>query len=338
MALQQFVAFVVFFRLVSSQKVLDGTQANFDNFRKKYDRMLVQFSAPGCTHCDELAPEYEKAAKQLAEQGMKTKLVKIDSVAEKWVKEAYDIQGFPTFKYFTGGRVSEYRPVKIKETAETLVSYVRKRELGLWVKMDESDAQEFRSMAQDGEFVVVARVKKGSVRDKAYRAALDSLFEYRAATLHFGLVLLDDKADAKEDSSLSMRRQGFDEEGEDVDIMMSGPWSDKNVLTWILENTYPAVAKTFTNASYNANALKQLRFLGLEWEGFAIAVASEGDLMKRFRSVIKGIAFKFPKFRFVVVQKSDIGSGVENIIADGRDGLTVITEKKTISTPSHSKE
>lgn len=47
-------------------KQIDLTDANFASEMKKYDYALVKFYAPWCGHCKRMAPEFEKAAKRLA--------------------------------------------------------------------------------------------------------------------------------------------------------------------------------------------------------------------------------------------------------------------------------
>jgi len=58
---------------------------------------LVEFYAPWCGHCKSLAPEWEKAAKNL--KGV-VKLGAVDMTEHESVGKPYDIKGFPTLKWF----------------------------------------------------------------------------------------------------------------------------------------------------------------------------------------------------------------------------------------------
>ena len=73
-----------------------------DNFKKevlqdKDSMWLVEFYAPWCGHCKQLAPSYELAAKQL--KGV-VKLGAVDMTVHESVGRPYDVKGFPTIKFF----------------------------------------------------------------------------------------------------------------------------------------------------------------------------------------------------------------------------------------------
>ena len=78
------------------------TDSNFEKTVINSDEMwLVEFYAPWCGHCKNLAPHWAQAATEL--KG-KIKVAKIDATQEKVVSSKYGIQGFPTIKFFPSGR------------------------------------------------------------------------------------------------------------------------------------------------------------------------------------------------------------------------------------------
>jgi len=74
------------------------TSANWKQQVLDSDQMwLVEFYAPWCGHCKSLAPEWEKAAKQL--KGT-VNVGAVDMTENESVGAPYDVKGFPTLKWF----------------------------------------------------------------------------------------------------------------------------------------------------------------------------------------------------------------------------------------------
>ena len=88
----------------SSDDVIELTDDNFDKLvLNSEDVWLVEFFAPWCGHCKNLAPEWAKAAKEL--KG-KVKLGALDATAHQSKAAEYGVRGYPTIKFFPGGRKS----------------------------------------------------------------------------------------------------------------------------------------------------------------------------------------------------------------------------------------
>lgn len=84
--------------------VIELTDDNFDKLVLKSDDIwLVEFYAPWCGHCKNLAPHWAKAASEL--KG-KVKLGALDATVHTVKAGQYGIQGFPTIKYFPAGSKS----------------------------------------------------------------------------------------------------------------------------------------------------------------------------------------------------------------------------------------
>ncbi|MCL4121977.1 UNVERIFIED_CONTAM: hypothetical protein GTU68_058655 [Idotea baltica] len=90
----------------SGNDVVELTDSNFDKTVLQSDDLwLVEFFAPWCGHCKNLAPHWEKAATEL--KG-KVKLGALDATAHTIKAGQYDVRGYPTIKVFHKGEVEEY--------------------------------------------------------------------------------------------------------------------------------------------------------------------------------------------------------------------------------------
>jgi protein disulfide-isomerase A6 len=76
---------------------IDG-KAQFDAFKAENSLFLVEFYAPWCGHCKNLAPEYKVAATKLKAQGIPLVAVDANDDTNKEIASEYGVQGFPTLK------------------------------------------------------------------------------------------------------------------------------------------------------------------------------------------------------------------------------------------------
>jgi protein disulfide-isomerase A1 len=107
--------------------VLVGTSVSFHEFNEltSNDRnVLVHFYAPWAGHSQALEPEYSRAAKQLKESGSDIKLAKVDATVETHLAEKYEIQGYPTLKFFRKSKIIDYSGGR---TAPEIISWLNKK-------------------------------------------------------------------------------------------------------------------------------------------------------------------------------------------------------------------
>ena len=99
--------FLIFGSAISSE-VLEYKEIDFDAKITSHDIALVEFYAPWCGHCKQLAPEYEKAATLLKKNDPYIPLIKVDCTIETAVCGDQGVSGYPTLKIFKNGVPSEY--------------------------------------------------------------------------------------------------------------------------------------------------------------------------------------------------------------------------------------
>jgi len=81
--------------------VLDNS--NFDDVVRNKPVVMVEFYAPGCGHCKEFQPSYDKAAKNLKKRDPPIRLAKVDGTASAELAKKYDVSSYPTIIAFKDG-------------------------------------------------------------------------------------------------------------------------------------------------------------------------------------------------------------------------------------------
>lgn len=86
----------------SPKDIIELTDSNFESkVLESNDLWLVEFFAPWCGHCKNLAPIWAQAATEL--KG-KVKLGALDATVHTEMAQKYNIRGFPTIKVFSAGK------------------------------------------------------------------------------------------------------------------------------------------------------------------------------------------------------------------------------------------
>ncbi|KAK7091295.1 protein disulfide-isomerase A6 homolog [Littorina saxatilis] len=106
--------------------VIEGTDSNFEDEVLNYDGMvMVEFYAPWCGHCKNLAPHWAQAATEL--KG-KVKMVAVDATVHTVMSNRYGVRGFPTIKVFPAGKKDgEAEDYDGGRTANDIVSWAMEK-------------------------------------------------------------------------------------------------------------------------------------------------------------------------------------------------------------------
>ncbi|XP_068648249.1 protein disulfide-isomerase-like [Aristolochia californica] len=110
------------------ESVLTLDASNFSETVAKHPFIVVEFYAPWCGHCKNLAPEYEKAASVLSSHDPPVALAKVDANEEinKELASQYDVKGFPTLKILrNGGKTIE--DYKGPRDSDGIIAYLKKQ-------------------------------------------------------------------------------------------------------------------------------------------------------------------------------------------------------------------
>ncbi|WVF70644.1 protein disulfide-isomerase domain [Kwoniella sp. CBS 6097] len=117
-------ALLPLFAHASASDVLDLTESTFSGEVFNEDLALVEFFAPWCGHCKNLAPHYEEAATELKDK--KIKLAKVDCTEQAKLCQDYGVSGYPTLKVFRNGVPTDYSGPR---KADGIISYMVKQSL-----------------------------------------------------------------------------------------------------------------------------------------------------------------------------------------------------------------
>merc|ERR1719160_2478211 len=128
-----------------------ATSKTFDKLLKEHKHVLVQFYAPWCGHCKQLAPEYAKAAVQLKAASPPVHVIKVDAMAETQLAEKHKVSGYPQIMFFADGKVTEYTGVR---TSENLIRWATKRAAGPAATL--KDAASLKSFLQENPLAMIS--------------------------------------------------------------------------------------------------------------------------------------------------------------------------------------
>ena len=94
------VILLLFLSIVTSSKVLDLSNSNFQSELDKYSSLFVMFSSPDCSVWKEMLKELEIAAELVNELTPPSYIAVVDGTNQKEVVNEYGIDAYPSIVYF----------------------------------------------------------------------------------------------------------------------------------------------------------------------------------------------------------------------------------------------
>ena len=154
----------------ATSNVVVLNDSNFDQIAlNKSTNVLVEFYAPWCGHCKNMAPAYEKLANAVA-RDEDLIIAKINGEEAPKTAERYEVRGFPTIKFFAKGSDEpiDYRSGRdetaflkfLKDNAgcHRLPSGQLDEDAGRVAQLDDL----LKTLKEDGAEAVLASVKQAS--------------------------------------------------------------------------------------------------------------------------------------------------------------------------------
>lgn len=142
----------------TSPDVLHLTASDFDDAVADNENLLVEFYAPWCGHCKELAPKFAAAASIL--KGKAT-LAAIDGTEYKEIADRHSVKSFPTLVWYNAGELIPYNGGR---STDDIITWVRKRTIGAVLPITSIEG-----FLGDKEAAIIALLGEG---DNTERAAI----------------------------------------------------------------------------------------------------------------------------------------------------------------------
>jgi len=134
------VLFAATFAVSQEEGVYVLTTDSFDSWLAEQEFALIEFYAPWCGHCKNLAPEYAQAAQTLGDASS-AKLAKVDATEHPELGQKFGVSGYPTLFWFS--KADGYSPVAYNgpRQAAGIVSWINNQVRTTLDVLDADDLQ-----------------------------------------------------------------------------------------------------------------------------------------------------------------------------------------------------
>ncbi|KAM8961626.1 protein disulfide-isomerase A2 [Pelodytes ibericus] len=169
--------------LTEEDHVLVLNKKNFDKALQDFPFLLVEFYAPWCGHCQELAPKYSKAAEILKNQTTQARLAKVDAIEEQDLGSEFKVEGYPTLKFFQGGNRTGFVDFGGRRDIDGLVKWMLRRLGPLATLLEDVAAAE--KLASSSDFSVIGFFQDPEDADlKLFHDVTESAEDFNFAYTH----------------------------------------------------------------------------------------------------------------------------------------------------------
>jgi protein disulfide-isomerase A1 len=107
--------------IIAQSEVVTLTDKNFADTLKSAKYVMVKFYAPWCGHCKNMAPDYIKLSELVKDNDVV--IGELDATVETKTAEQYEIQGYPSMKFFVDGVSIDYQEAR---TADQMFEWIKK--------------------------------------------------------------------------------------------------------------------------------------------------------------------------------------------------------------------
>ncbi|XP_066515586.1 protein disulfide-isomerase A2 [Hoplias malabaricus] len=222
--------------LTEEKDVLLLHDKNFARALNESKYLLVEFYAPWCGHCRALEPIYAEVAGQLKNESSPVRLAKVDATEEKELAEEFNVDSFPTLKFFKDGNRLDVTEFTGKRTAKGIVQWLQRR-LGPSATLLKK-AKDVKNLLDAHDVVVVGFFEdlEGEEAKVFYDVAMDTV------SLNFGITSSPEvfkKYDVKKDTVVLFKK--FDDKRADMPLPEDSKLDKDDLITFIKNNSLELV-------------------------------------------------------------------------------------------------
>ena len=259
---------------VSDHNVVVLTDENFNQAVSDNPIMLVEFYAPWCGHCMQLAPKYARVANRFQDAEMPdVTIAKIDAQENKMTARKYEIKSYPTMKFFKNGKILDY--TYKGQSSDVIIETLKKISGPVVVQVNSED--EFQNIKKKFPIFMAGYFPDGVNEEYANLAEKMLMLSDEAYFFNVNGDLADELA--LENGKVTLFKQ-FDEGRVDFE----GPLVEDDLFKFLTKNSLPLLsefnADTRSQIFQNPNAKHAIIFLSKDSENFNV-------LTKSFRKAAK---------------------------------------------------